>query len=206
MSGCSWANVNQRNQKYHDEEWGIPVHEDRQMFEHLMLECLQCGLSWDLILKKRKIFRECMDYFDYEKIACYTEEDVERLLHTEGMIRSRRKICAIIHNAQCFRRIREEFGTFCQYLWGYTDGKVLCYTGHERGQIPVSNTLSTRISQDLKKRGFRYVGPITIYSHLQACGIINDHDESCPIYQKILASYETMHLLPDGEKSISRSV
>lgn len=185
MSYCDWANKNEVNRIYHDNEWGVPVHDDRQMFEHLTLECMQCGLSWDLMLKKREIFRECFANFEYGTIADYDEADIERILNTEGMIKSPRKVKAIINNASCFRKIREEFGSFCNYLWGYTDGRTLLYKGHEAGDIPVSNDLSIKISNDMKKRGFKYVGPITIYSHLQACGIINDHDKDCPCYKKI---------------------
>lgn len=199
MGFCAWADINERNRIYHDTEWGIPVHDDRHMFEHLFLECMQCGLSWDLMLKKREIFRACFDNFDYDKIAAYTETDVERILATEGMIRSPRKVRAIISNAQCYQRIREEFGSFCTYLWGYTDGKTILYNGHGKGAIPVSNGLSERISKDLKKRGFKYVGPVTIYSHLQACGIVNDHDASCPCFEKINKAHPTIVKRRDKE-------
>ena len=171
--------MNDAMQVYHDTEWGIPVHDDRQMFEHLTLECLQCGLSWDLMLKKREIFRQCFDNFDYDKIAEYGEADIDRIMATEGMIRSPRKIDAVINNAKCYQKVREEFGSFCEYIWSYSDGKTILYDGHDTGAIPVSNGLSDRLSRDLKKRGFKYVGPVTIYSPLQACGIINDHSSEC---------------------------
>jgi len=192
MSNCTWSAMNELNRSYHDGEWGVPVHDDRQMFEHLSLECMQCGLSWDLMLKKREIFRVCFDNFDFDKIAAYGEDDVARILATEGMIRSPRKVAAIINNARCYQKVREEFGSFCDYLWAFTDGKTILYKGHATGRIPVSNGLSEKISKDLKKRGFKYVGPITIYSHLQACGIINDHDGSCPCYQRINDSNPTV--------------
>ena len=199
MGNCVWADINDENRQYHDTEWGVPVHDDRQMFEHLTLECLQCGLSWDLMLKKREIFRRCFDNFDYDKIAGYTVSDVERVLAEDGMIRSPRKVHAVINNAQCYQNIREEFGSFCNYIWAYSDGKTILYNGHDIGPIPVSNGLSTRISKDLKKRGFKYVGAITIYSHLQACGIINDHDKDCPCYQKINAMHPTVKKRRDHE-------
>ncbi|MBQ3956530.1 MAG: DNA-3-methyladenine glycosylase I [Clostridia bacterium] len=186
MGHCDWALSDERNRKYHDTEWGVPVHEDRQMFEHLTLECLQCGLSWSLMMKKREIFRRCFENFDYEKIAAYGEEDVRRILDTEGMLKSERKI-------------REEFGSFCAYLWSYTDGKTILYEGHAEGKIPVSNGLSDRISRDLKKRGFKFVGAVTIYSHLQACGLINDHAADCPCFCRINETYPTVNLPPDGE-------
>ena len=187
MGYCGWADTNERNKEYHDNEWGIPVHDDRKMFEHLTLECMQCGLSWDLMLRKRDTFRKCFDDFDYDRIAQYNEADIKRILDTEDMIRSPRKIAAIISNAKCYQKIRKEFGSFCDYLWTYSDNKTILYTGHNKtgGRIPVSNGLSQKISRDLKKRGFKYVGEITIYSHLQACGIINDHDENCPCYEII---------------------
>ncbi len=201
MGFCGWADVNERNKVYHDNEWGIPVHDDRKMFEHLMLECMQCGLSWDLMLKKREVFRSCFDGFDYDRIAEYDETDIERIMNTEDMIRSPRKIAAVINNARCFQKVREEFGSFCDYIWAYADNKVILYNGHSKpgGKIPVSNGLSKQISKDLKKRGFKYVGEVTIYSHLQACGIINDHDETCPCYAKINQMHPTVNKRKDKE-------
>ena len=201
MGYCTWAGMNELNKVYHDTEWGIPVHEDRKMFEHLILECMQCGLSWDLMLKKRDVFRKCFDDFDFDRIAEYDDSDIDRIMNTEGMIRSPRKIAAVINNAKCFRKVREEFGTFCDYLWAYSDGKTILYTGHNKdiAKIPVSNGLSKRISKDLKKRGFKYVGEITIYSHLQACGIINDHDEACDCYKRINEQYPTVNKRRDKE-------
>ena len=175
------------------------MHDDRQMFEHLTLENLQCGLSWDLMLKKRQVFRQCFDNFEYDRIAAYTEEDVQRILNTEGMLKSERKIRAVIHNAQCYQKVREEFGSFCNHLWAYTDGKTLVYDGHAQGRVPVSNGLSDRISKDLKKRGFKYIGTVTIYSHLQACGMINDHDAECPCFYQINKRYPIFQLEPDNE-------
>ena len=125
MGYCEWASINELNKTYHDKEWGIPVHDDRKMFEHLILECMQCGLSWDLMLKKRDVFRKCFDDFDYDRIAKYDDKDVERILNTENMIRSVRKIDAVINNARCFQKVREEFGSFCEYLWAYSDGKTI---------------------------------------------------------------------------------
>ena len=199
MGYCTWAGMNEANRIYHDTEWGIPVHDDRHMFEHLTLECLQCGLSWDLMLKKREIFRLCFDNFDFDKVAEYTDADVERILNTEGMIRSPRKIQAVISNARCYQKVREEYGSFCDYIWSYSGNKTILYQGHATGSIPVSNGLSDRISKDLKKRGFKYVGAVTIYSHLQACGIINDHDKECPCRQKIVNDYPTVNKRRDHE-------
>ncbi|WP_029319615.1 DNA-3-methyladenine glycosylase I [Butyrivibrio sp. AE3004] len=201
MGYCGWADFNERNKIYHDNEWGIPVHDDKKMFEHLMLECMQCGLSWDLMLKKREIFRSCFDGFDYDKIAGYDDADIKRILNTEDMIKSPRKIAAVINNAKCFQKVREEFGSFCNYMWGFSDNKVILYNGHSKlgGRIPVSNGLSKLISKDLKKRGFKYVGEVTIYSHLQACGIINDHDVTCPCFAKINEENPTVKKRRDKE-------
>ena len=202
MGYCGWATLNERNKVYHDNEWGIPVHDDKKMFEHLVLECMQCGLSWDLMLKKREVFRSCFDGFDYSKVARYDDSDVERILNTDDMIKSVRKIKSVINNAKCFIAIRDEYGSFCEYLWAFSDNKVILYNGHSKlsGRIPVSNGLSKRISEDLRKRGFKYVGEVTIYSHLQACGIINDHDETCSCYAKINSNYQTINKRRDKEK------
>lgn len=189
MNRCPWCLINDVEIMYHDEEWGVPVHDDRKQFEFLMMEVMQCGLSWDTVLKKREIFRACFDQFDFDKIAEYTEADVERILNTPGMIRSRRKIEAVIGNARCVQQIRKEYESFSDYLWGWTKGKTLLYRGHELGNIPASNGLSDRISRDLKKRGLKYIGSVTIYAHLQACGIINDHIKECDCYQRLIDRY-----------------
>ena len=202
MSYCRQDYTDERNRRYHDEEWGVPLHDDRGQFEYLMLEVMQCGLRWDMILQRREIFRACFAGFDFDLVAAFAEEDVQRILAVPGMIRSRRKIEAIICNARCFQAIRAEAGSFSDWLWAWTDGKTICYTGHADGYIPASNGLSDRISRELKRRGFRYVGPVTIYSHLQACGIINDHDRSCPCRQRLLALYPAVECPPDAERDV----
>ncbi|MBO7556133.1 MAG: DNA-3-methyladenine glycosylase I [Alphaproteobacteria bacterium] len=189
MSYCNWGDTSAANIKYHDTEWGIPLHDDRKQFEFLMMEVMQCGLNWNMMINKREIFRRCFDGFDYDKVAKYNEKDIEKIMQTDGMIKSPRKIAAIIHNAQCFQNIRKEFGSFCNYLWQYSEGKTILYDRHNDGYIPVSNGLSDKISNDLKKRGFKYLGTITVYSHLQACGIINDHDKNCPRYKYIVSNF-----------------
>ena len=191
MNRCPWCLINDLEIKYHDEEWGVPVHDDRKQFEYLMLEVMQCGLSWDTVLKKREIFRACFDNFDFDKIAGYTEMDIVRILNTPGVIRSRGKIEAVISNARCIQQIRKEFGSFSEYLWSWTNGKTLLYWGHEMGNVPASNALSDRISKDLKKRGLKYIGSVTVYAHLQACGIINDHVKECGCYQRLIDQYES---------------
>ena len=197
---CAWANpANERYIRYHDEEWGVPVHDDQKQFEFLMMEVMQCGLNWNMMIQKRDIFKSCFDNFNFDKVAAYGEEEIQRILETEGMIRSRRKIEAVIHNARCFQEIRREFGSFSDYIWGFTKGKTYLYTGHQKGQIPARNGLSDRISKDLKKRGLKYMGSVTVYSHLQACGIINDHMESCFRYGELLEVTDSVHKRRDYE-------
>lgn len=202
MSYCNWGDTSEINKKYHDNEWGVPVWNDFLQFEYLMLEAMQCGLSWNIVINKREIFRKCFDNFDYNLVAKYDETDIERIMATDGMIKSRRKIEAIINNAKCFLKIREEFGSFCNYLWAYTDNKTVLYEKHDLGYIPVSNGLSDKISKDLKKRGFKYLGTITVYSHLQAAGIINDHGKNCPRYEFINSNYPTIRKRRYLEKGI----
>ena len=199
MERCIWCLCNEKMIRYHDEEWGIPVYDDRKQFEYLMLEVMQCGLNWNMMIQKREIFRECFDNFDFDKIASYTESDVERVMKTEGMIRSERKIRAVISNAKCFQKVREEFGTFSNYLWNYSKGKTILYAGHQKGKIPAKNGLSDKISKDLKKRGFKYLGSVTVYSHLSSCGIINDHVENCFRYKDILENYPVVRKRKDNE-------
>jgi len=189
LSYCKWGHTSELNQKYHDEQWGVPVYDDVRQFEFLMMEVMQCGLNWNMIINKRDIFRSCFDDFDYDKIADYTETDVERIIATPGMIRSVRKIKAVICNARSFQKIRQEFGSFCNYLWKYSNGKTIIYEHHDEGYIPACNGLSDVISKDLKKRGFKFLGSVTVYSHLQACGIINDHGCDCPRYKYLTEKY-----------------
>ena len=192
MTYCDWRNTSELNKKYHDEEWGIPVYDDRMQFEYLMLEVMQCGLNWNIIINKREIFRNCFDNFDYDLISKYSDADIERILQTDGMIKSKRKIEAVINNAKCFQQIRKEYTSFSEYLWSYSDNKTILYEKHEIGQIPTCNGLSDEIAKDLKKRGFKFLGSITVYSHLQAAGIINDHDKTCPRYKYINSNYPTV--------------
>ena len=198
MTTCEWPTT-PLYQAYHDHECGRPIHDDRLQFEHLCLESLQCGLSWLTILNKRDIIRGCFDHFDIDTVASYGESDVERILQTEGMLKSRPKIAAIINNASAFKRIQSEFGSFCNYIWAFTDHKTIIYESHPDGNIPAKNGLSTRISKDLKKRGFKFVGPVTIYSHLQASGLINDHGKDCPCFDEINANADIIRLPADGE-------
>ena len=204
MAYCEWGNTSAQNMRYHDKEWGVPLHDDIKQFEFLMMEVMQCGLSWDLMIKKREIFRSCFDNFDFNKIATYDKTDVMRIIDSDGMIKSPRKIAAIINNAKCVQKICAEFGSFCAYLWKYSNGKTIIYKKHSEGYIPVSNSLSEKISKDLKQRGFKFLGAVTVYSHLQACGIINDHGSECPRYKYIIEHYPCVHLKPCGEKGVQK--
>ena len=192
MERCPWCLGNEKMIRYHDEEWGVPVHDDQKQFEFLMMEVMQCGLNWNMMIQKREIFRACFDNFDFDKVSAYGEADIERIMGTEGMIRSRRKIEAVIHNARCFQKIRAEFGSFSKYIWGFTKGKTYLYMGHQKGNVPARNGLSDRISADLKKRGLKYMGSVTVYSHLQACGIINDHWEGCFRYRELISGTDVV--------------
>jgi len=182
---CSW--VNEQSELYcasHDEEGGTPIHDDEPMYELFLLELFQAGLSWITILKKREAFRAAFDGFDVERIANYGEEKVQSLLQDAGIIRSRGKIEAAIGNARAVREIQREFGSFCNYLWGFSGGKVVC---NPNEGYRTTSPLSDRIAADMKKRGMRYAGSVTIYSLLQAAGIVNDHDKTCFRYPEILA-------------------
>lgn len=199
MQRCAWCMDGGAMQRYHDEEWGVPLRDDQKQFEFLMMEAMQCGLSWSLMIKKREIFRKCFAGFDPEAVAAFTEEDVSRIMNTPGMIRSIGKIRAIIHNAKRFLAIREEFGSFSSYLWSFTQEKTYVYPAHHRGGWVAKNSLSERVSKDLKKRGFKYLGSVTVYSHLQACGMVNDHEPGCFAYQKLLGETDVLVIEDDGE-------
>lgn len=184
-AGCAWSRNDSLLRLYHDTEWGVPVHDDGLLFEHLSLEVMQCGLNWLLMLKKREIFRRALAEFDPRRLASFTDEDIERALAEPGMIRSRRKVESLVRNARAFLDIQKEFGSFGTWLWHFTDGHMLVYEAHAHG-VPASNELSDLISTELKARGFRHVGSITIYSMLQACGLINDHERTCPRFSEVM--------------------
>lgn len=177
MKRCFW--VDEKSEiyvKYHDEEWGVPKYDDRDLFELLILESFQAGLSWITVLKKREAFRKAFDNFDVVKVASYDDKKVEELLSNEGIIRSRGKIRASINNAKIFIEIQKEYGSFSNYIWGFTDNKVIKL---DSDTLPVSTPLSDKISKDLKKRGMKYVGTVIVYSYLQAIGIVDDHEKGC---------------------------
>jgi len=174
---CFWVDLSSPVYiEYHDKEWGIPVYDDEKLYEMFLLETFQAGLSWITILKKREFFRVAFDGFDVKKIAAYGTEKVEDLMQNPQIIRNRGKITAAVQNAAIFMDIQKEYGSFSRYLWGFTDGKIII---NQADTIPVKTELSDRISKDLKNRGMRYVGSVTIYSYLQAVGVVNDHDKNC---------------------------
>lgn len=176
---CAWCGNDPLYVKYHDEEWGKPVYDDQKLFEFLILETFQAGLSWITILRKRENFRKAFDNFDYKKVATYTEKKHEQLLQDAGIIRNRLKVKAATTNAQAFIKVQEEFGSFSKYIWGFVDGKPIINQFKGMKGLPASTPLSDKISKDLKKRGFKFVGSTIVYAHMQATGMVNDHIVGC---------------------------
>ena len=176
---CAWSNNDMLYIKYHDKEWGVPVHNDRKLFEFLILEGFQAGLSWFTILKKRENFRKAFDNFDFNKITKYDKKKINILLKDAGIIRNRLKIAAAVTNAKAFIETRKEFGTFDKYIWSFTDGKPIQNKFESLKKIPAKTKLSDKISDDLKKRGFKFVGSTIVYAHMQATGMVNDHAVDC---------------------------
>lgn len=185
INRCDWAGNDPLYQKYHDEEWGIPVYDDAKLFEVLILETFQAGLSWLTILRKRENFRKAFDHFDYQKIAKYDSKKESELLHNEGIIRNKLKIKAAITNAQAFLKIQEEFGSFSTYLWNLVGGKPIDNHRKTIKEVPATTPLSDKISKDLKKHGFKFVGSTIVYAHMQACGMVNDHLTTCFRHKEI---------------------
>jgi DNA-3-methyladenine glycosylase I len=181
---CHWAQK-QINIPYHDEEWGVPVHNDRILFEFLILEGAQAGLSWDVILAKRARYREVLDDFNAEKIARYDKRKVQALLKDPGIIRNRLKIAATISNAQAFLEVQNEFGTFDSYLWRFVDGKPIQNAWKQHKQVPAKTKESDAMSKDLQRRGFRFVGSTICYAFMQATGMVNDHLVTCFRYREL---------------------
>lgn len=177
MKRCKWVNEkSELYKKYHDEEWGTPKYDDKELFELLILESFQAGLSWLTVLKKREAFRKAYDNFDVTKVANYTDDKINELLQNPDIIRSKNKIAASINNAKIFIQIQKEFGSFSKYIWAFSDNKIV---KNITDNIPVSTPLSDKVSKNLKKRGMKYVGTVIIYSYLQAIGIVDDHEKDC---------------------------
>lgn len=179
MQRCSWLNLNNPLYiKYHDEEWGVPVYDDHKLFEMLLLESFQAGLSWECVLNKREAFKKAFDNYNYKKIKDYNEEKQKELMNNKNIIRNKRKISATIKNAKIFMEIQKEYNSFSNYLWHFTNNKIIYETGK------TTSTLSDQISKDLKKRGMSFVGTTIIYSYLQATGMINSHEKNCYLYKE----------------------
>ncbi|NPE08891.1 MAG: DNA-3-methyladenine glycosylase I [Asgard group archaeon] len=173
---------------YHDKEWGVPVYDDKILFEFLILEGAQAGLSWITILQRRENYREAFDNFDYEKIAKYNEEKIAELLQNSGIIKNKLKVRSAVTNAQAFIEVRKEFGTFSKFIWSFVDNKPIQNKWKSLRELPAKTELSEKISRDLKKRGFRFVGPTIIYAFMQAVGMVNDHTIDCYRYKELKKS------------------
>ena len=186
---CDWGFKEDILLKYHDEEWGVPLHDDQKLFEFLVLEGVQAGLSWMTVLRKRENYRLAYDGFDAEKVARYGEDKMNELLENAGIIRNRQKIAASINNAQRFLEVQNEFGSFDQYIWGFVDHKPIVNHFENIKELPATTPLSDEISKDMKKRGFKFVGSTIIYAHMQATGMVNDHVVSCFRHQEIINMY-----------------
>jgi DNA-3-methyladenine glycosylase I len=176
---CGWAGTDPTYVGYHDTEWGVPVHDDQRLFEFIVLEGAQAGLSWITILRKRDAYRAAFDQFDPEKVARYDARRVAKLLSNEGIVRNRLKVESAVKNARAFLEVQEEFGSFDAYQWGFVDGRPIVNRYESMQQIPARTPLSDKLSKDLKQRGFNFVGSTIIYAHMQAVGMVNDHVLDC---------------------------
>ena len=179
---CAWAGEDPLYLAYHDEEWGRPLHDDQKLFEMLILEGAQAGLSWITVLRKRENYRKAFDNFDIDQILQYDETKIEELMHNEGIIRNRLKINSVITNARAFREVQQEYGSFDAFLWAYVDGKPIQNSWAIMTDVPASTELSDIISKDLKKRGFKFIGSTIVYAYIQAVGLVNDHTTDCFAY------------------------
>lgn len=182
---CTWCLGNELYEAYHDTEWGVPITDDAIFFEFIILESFQAGLSWITILKKRENFRSSFDQFDYHKIATYDDKKVESLLHDSGIIRHKLKIAAAINNARAFLEVQEDFGSFSNYIWTFVDGQPIKSAYKSYKDAPATTSASIALSKDLKKRGFKFMGPTTTYAFMQATGLVNDHEVNCFRYDKV---------------------
>jgi len=182
---CPWPSDDKLMIKYHDKEWGVPLHNDKKLFEFLILEGFQAGLSWRTILHKRENFRRAFDNFDFNKVAKYDKRKVNSLLKDAGIVRNKLKVEGAVANAKAFLQVRKEFGTFDKYIWSFVNGKTVQNKFKSLKELPAKTELSDKISEDLKKRGFKFVGSTIVYAHMQATGMVNDHVVSCYRYKEI---------------------
>jgi DNA-3-methyladenine glycosylase I len=190
MKRCEWANKNEFEMSYHDHEWGVPIHDDKSLFEFLVLEGAQAGLSWSTILRKREGYRKAFDNFDAKKISGYREAVISRLLANPEIIRNRLKVNAIVTNARAFLRVQKEFGSFDSYIWQFVDGSPIQNSWKKMTEIPSTSPESESMSADLKRRGFRFVGPTICYAFMQAVGMVNDHVVGCFRYAQLKSRSE----------------
>ena len=184
---CAWAGDDPLYHRYHDNEWGVPIHNDKKLFEFLVLEGMQAGLSWMTVLKKRQAFREAFDGFDFNAVAEYKQGKINSLLKNPCIIRNRMKVNSAVTNARAFLKVRNEFGTFNSYIWSFVDDKPIQNSWKSIKELPAKTEISEEISRDLKKRGFSFVGPTIVYAYMQAIGMVNDHTKDCFRYLKIKA-------------------
>lgn len=182
---CHWCIGDPLYEAYHDQEWGVPVYDDATLFEFLTLETFQAGLSWITVLRKRENFKKAFDNFDYKKIAKYKQTKIDSLLQDAGIIRNKLKVNAAVTNAQAFKEVQKEYGSFSKYIWGFVNGKPIKNEFKSLNEIPANTPLSNRISKDLKKRGFKFVGTTVVYAHMQATGMVNDHETNCFRYNEV---------------------
>ena len=182
---CDWCVGDELYEAYHDQEWGVPVYDDATIFEFLILETFQAGLSWITILRKRENFRAAFDSFDFKKIANYDQDKIDALLQDAGIVRNKLKVNATVANAQLFMKIQEEFGSFSKYIWNFVNGKPIKNNRKTMKDVPATSPISDALSKDLKKRGFKFVGSTVVYAHMQATGMINDHETNCFRYNKV---------------------
>ena len=185
MKRCDWANSNPLETEHHDNEWGVPIHDDRLLFEMLILESAQSGLSWTTILQKRAGYLQAFDNFDAKKIAKYSDKKVEQLLQNPGIVRHKQKINATVENAKQFLKIQSEYGSFDTYIWSFVEAKPINNSWKKQSDVPAKTQTSDAMSKDLKKRGFKFVGPTTCYAYMQATGMVNDHLVSCFRYSEV---------------------
>jgi len=185
---CDWSTKDPLYIDYHDKEWGTPLHDEQKIFEFLILETFQAGLSWITVLRKRENFRKAFDQFDYKKVALYDEAKIQELLLDKGIIRNKLKVRSAVSNAQAFMEIQKEFGSFDKYIWGFVNGKPIQTNRKLMSEITATTEISDKLSKDLKKRGFKFVGSTVIYAHMQATGMVNDHVESCFRYKDLITN------------------
>src|SRR6056297_1585959 len=192
LNRCGWADGSEMYINYHDKEWGVPVFDDKTLFEFLTLETAQAGLSWSTILKRRENYKKAYDNYDIIKIASYDENKIQELLNNEGIIRYRLKIESSINNAKQFLKVQDEYGSFNNYLWSFVDHKPIVNSWKKLSEVPAETEISKQIAKDLKSKGFKFVGSVTIYAYLQAVGVVNDHLTNCFRYKEIKDSYKEL--------------